>query len=370
MKITCLKNDLLNGINIVSKAVASKTTMSILECILIEAYNDRIRFTGNDTELGIETIIEGTVIESGQIALEARLFSDIIKKTPDSEVTIETEENGKTTIDCEMVHFSIPGRKGDDFSRLPEIEKENKVNVSQFDFNEAVRQTIFSISNNENNKLMTGELIQFEGNTMTLSSLDGHRISIRKVELAESYDKMEVIVPGKTLSEVSKILSGDAKDMVTIYISDKHIMFEFDETRVVSRVLDGKFYNISQMISTDYETKLTVNKMDFLRCLDRSTLFVKESDRKPIMLQIEGDCIDLSVTSDFGSMEDKVMAQKEGKNLVIGLNPRFMVDALRAIDDENIDIYFINSIAPCIIRNEAETYLYLFLPININRSVY
>ena len=331
MKITCSKNQFLYGVNTVSKAVSNKTTMDILQCILIEAYDDCIKLTANDTELGIETVIEGTIIEPGKIALEAKIFSEIIKKIPDNDVCIETDESGKTNIECEQIQCSIMGRKGDDFSHLPEIEKENKITLSQFDLKEVIRQTIFSVSDNENNKLMTGELLSIENNKMTVTS-------------------------------------GEAKDTINLYLTDKHILFEFGETKVVSRLLEGKFYNIGQMLSNDYETKLTINKMELLRCLDRSTLFVKESDKKPIILKIENEQMNLMISSQIGSMKDQIAISKEGKDLVIGFNPKFLVDALRVIDEEEVTIYLINSIAPCIIRDEKSSYLYLILPINVSNS--
>ncbi|MDO5147232.1 MAG: DNA polymerase III subunit beta [Eubacteriales bacterium] len=368
MKIICSKHQFLQGVNIVSKAVSTKTTMDILSCILIEAYDGHIKLTANDTELGIETEIEGDIIVPGKIALEAKLFSEIIKKIPENDVILETEENGNTSIRCEQIHCNIMGRTGDDFSKLPVIEKENKITISQYDLKEVIRQTIFSVSDNENNKLMTGELLQIEKNQLIVTSLDGHRISVRKIELNETYPQMEVIVPGKTLLEISKILSGEAKDFVNMYLTEKHILFEFESTVVVSRLLEGKFYNINQMLSTDYETKLTINKMELLRCLDRSTLFVKESDKKPIILKIENEKMDLMISSEIGSMEDKISIEKEGKDLLIGFNPKFLVDALRVIDEEEVDIYMINAIAPCIIRDENASYLYLILPINVSNS--
>ena len=368
MKIICSKSQFLRGVNIVSKAVSNKTTMEILECILIEAFDNCIKLTANDTELGIETTIEGEILVPGKIALEAKLFSEIIKKIPDSEVILETEPNGNTSIRCEQIQCNIMGKQGDDFSHLPEITKENKITISQYDLKEIIRQTIFSVSDNENNKLMTGELLSIDNNQLTITSLDGHRISVRTIELTESYPKTEVIIPGKTLSEISKILPGEAKDFVNLYLTDKHILFEFDETLVVSRLLEGKFYNIGQMLSNDYETKITVNKMELLRCLDRSTLFVKESDKKPIILKIENNKMDLMISSQIGSMQDQIALKKEGKDLMIGFNPKFLVDALRVIDEEEVTIYMINSIAPCIIREEKASYLYLILPINVNNS--
>ena len=370
MKILCAKTQLMAGVNTVSKAVSYKTTMDILQCILIEAYDGKIRLTANDTELGIETVIDGQILEQGQIALEAKIFSEIIKKSPDSEIFIETETNGKTNIECEQIHCSIMGKAGDDFTHLPEISRENMLSISQFDLKETINQTIFSISDNENNKLMTGELLKVTGDTFSLTSLDGHRISVRRVTLSESYPDMEVIVPGKSLSEVSKILTGDAEEQVSLSITDKHIMFSFDRTRVVTRLLKGKFYNIDQMLSTDYETRITVNRMDFLRCLDRSSLFTRESDKKPIILKMENDRMEIMISSQIGSMQEQLAITKEGKDLVIGFNPRFLSDALRSIDEEEVSVYLINSIAPCTFRDEERRYLYLILPINVNNADY
>lgn len=368
MKITCPKNQFLYGVNTVSKAVSNKTTMEILQCILIEAFDDCIKLTANDTELGIETVIQGTILEPGKIALEAKIFSEIIKKIPDNDVYIETDEAGKTNIECEQIQCSIMGRKGDDFSHLPEIEKENKITLSQFDLKEVIRQTIFSIAANENNKLMTGELFEIKNNILKVVSLDGHRIAIRKIELKESYSDKKVVVPGKTLNEISKILSGEVEDLVQIFFTDNHIVFEFDDTIVVSRLIEGEYFRIDQMLSSDYETKVCINKREFLDCIDRATLFVKESDKKPIIINIEDESMQLSINSQIGSMKEDIDIEKEGKDIMIGFNPKFLIDALKVIDDEQISIFLVNPKAPCFIKDENESYIYLILPVNFNTA--
>ena len=214
MKLVFAKANLLKSVSIVMKAVPSKTTMPILECILIDASANEIKFTSNDMELGIETIVEGTIEERGIIALDAKIFSEIVRRLPDSYVTIETDENLATTITCEKAKFNIPGKSGEDFSYLPMIEKNDCIQISQFTLKEVIRQTIFSIAANENNKLMTGELFEIKNNTLKVVSLDGHRIAIRKIELNDTYEDKKVVVPGKTLNEISKILSGEVDDKV------------------------------------------------------------------------------------------------------------------------------------------------------------
>lgn len=365
MKISCPKQSLMNGINIVSKAVSTKSAMTNLQCILIESSLSEIKLIANDIELGIETIIEGNITEAGKIALDAKLLSDIIRKLPDSEVTIETNANNQANIRCERSKFNIPGTSGEDFNYLPEVEKNNFIRLSQFTLKEVVRQTIFSISDQENTKIMTGELFEVNGDMLKVVSLDGHRISIRKVQLKESFDGMKVIVPGKALNEISKILTGGPEDDIQIYVTDKHILFEFDNTKVVSRLLEGEFYKIDQMLSNEYETKFTINKKEFLNCIDRASLFIKESDKKPIIMNIENSNIYLKIDSTLGSMNEEIEIKKEGKDLMIGFNPKFLMDALRVIDDEEVDIYMVNAKSPCFIRNEDNSYIYLILPVSI-----
>lgn len=364
MKIVCSKSSLLNGVQTVSKAVPNKTTMSILECILVDTRTGEIKLTANDMELGIETVIDGEIIEKGIIALDAKIFLEIVRKLPDNDITIETDDAFKTTITCEKAKFNIIGKSGEDFSFLPEIEKNDCVMLSQFTLKEVIRQTIFAISDNDNNKLMTGELFEINGNELKVASLDGHRISIRKIELREDYPSKRVVVPGKTLNEVSKILPGGADDHVTISFTSNHIVFDFENTTVVSRLIEGEYFRVDQMLSNDYETKVKINKKEFLNCIDRATLLVKEGDKKPIIISITDEKMELKINSTIGSMNEDIDIEKQGKDIMIGFNPKFLIDALRVIEDEEVELYMVNPKAPCFIKNAVESYIYLILPVN------
>ena len=368
MKIICSKSNLLKSVNISLKAVPSKTTMPILECILIDASTNQIKFTTNDMELGIETIVDGTISEKGMIALDAKIFYEIIRRLPDNDVTIHTDNNYVATITCEKAKFTIPGRSGEDFAYLPVIERDESLTLSQFTLKEMIRQTLFSIAVNENNRLMTGELFEIKDNCLKIVSLDGHRISIRKMPLKREYSDKKIVVPGKTLSEISRILSGEVDDQVSIYFTNNHILFDFDQTMVVSRLIDGEYFRIDQMLSSDYDTKLTVNKKEFLDCIDRATLLVREGDKKPIVIDIRDNKMELKIDSSMGSMNEEIDIMKEGKDILIGFNPKFLIDALKVIDDENINMYLMNPKAPCFIRDDDESYTYLILPVNISQN--
>lgn len=368
MKLICSKSNLLHGVNIVSKAVPTRTTMAILECILIDASANEIKLTANDMELGIETKIEGEIAERGVIALDAKIFSEIVRKLPDSDVVIETDASFKTTITCEKAKFNIVGKSGDDFSYIPYIERNESINMSQFTLKEVIRQTIFSIADNDNNKLMTGELFEIEENHLKVVSLDGHRISIRNIELKNSYDHKKVVVPGKTLQEVSKILPGSAEEEVNMFLTDNHIVFEFDNTTVVSRLIEGEYFKIEQMLSSDYETKIKINKRELLDCIDRATLLVKEGDKKPIIMNVTDGNMELKINSFIGSMNEDIDIVKEGKDILIGFNPKFFIDALRVIDEEEVSLYMVNPKAPCFIKDEEGKFIYLILPVNFNAA--
>ena len=368
MKLICSKSNLLHGVNIVSKAVPTRTTMAILECILIDAAANEIKLTANDMELGIETKIEGEIAERGIIALDAKIFSEIVRKLPDSDVVIETDSNFKTTITCEKSKFNIVGKSGDDFSYIPFIERNECISISQFTLKEVIRQTIFSIADNDNNKLMTGELFEIEENQLKVVSLDGHRISIRNIELKNNYDHKKVVVPGKTLQEVSKILPGSAEEEVNIFLSENHIVFEFDDTTVVSRLIEGEYFKIEQMLSSDYDTKVKINKRELLDCIDRATLLVKEGDKKPIIMNITDGNMELKINSFIGSMNEDIDITKEGKDILIGFNPKFFIDALRVIDEEEVSLYMVNPKAPCFIKDDEGKFIYLILPVNFNAA--
>ncbi len=373
MKLQFKKTDLINAINIVSKAVPSKTTTSIQECILVDASNGKIELVGNDSEFGIQTVSTGSILEPGKVALEAKVFSEIIRRLPESEnmeVLIETDERNNTIITCENSVFKIIGRDGNEFTALPRIDKSQSVSISQFTLKQVISQTIFSIAANDSNKKMTGELFEVNADTFTVTSLDGHRISIRRVKLNQSYPDAKAIVPGKALNELSKVLSGGMYDEVIIYFSANHIMFEFNDTLVVTRLIDGEYFHVAQMLSEDYETKIVVNRKKFMECLDRSTIFVKENDKQPMVMRIEENVLGLKVKTDIGAMDAEIAIRKTGNDLMIGFNPRFLLDAMRTIEEDEVTIYMSIPRSPCFIRDDQKTYTYMILPVNFNADAY
>ena len=254
------------------------------------------------------------------------------------------------------------------FSYIPYVERNESIVLSQLPLKRLSDRQFSQFADNDNNKLMTGELFEIEENKLRVVSLDGHRISIRYIEMKNHYDSKKVVVPGKTLQEISKIIPGSADEDVVIYITNNHIVFEFENTTVVSRLIEGEYFKIDQMLSSDYDTKVRINKRELLDCIDRATLLVKEGDKKPIIMNITDGNMELRINSFIGSMNEDIDIDKDGKDIMIGFNPKFFIDALRVIDEEEVNLYMVNPKAPCFIKDDEGKFIYLILPVNFNTA--
>ena len=364
MKITCSKNSLVNGVNIVSKAVPSKTTMSILQCILITAEKGDIKLTANDGDLGIETIIEGNILEEGNVALDAKFFSEIVRKLPDNEVTIDVKSNFVTKISCEKSEINLSGKDGEEFTKLPVISRTNSILLTDYTLRETIRKTIFCISENNSNHMMSSELFEIKDDVLKVVALDGYRIAYRKVELKNSYPENKMIIPGKTLNEISRILTGDNNKDVIIYFEKNNVLFEIENTKVVSRLVEGQYFNYEQMLNHDYETKIHINKKNIYEGIERGTLMLREGESKPIVFDVKDGNLNLSIKTLYGEMKEDIEVEKSGKDIAIAFRPKFYLDVLKVLDEEEIDLYMINPKSPCVIRDNDDSYIYFILPVN------
>ena len=368
MKISCLKSELLSGLTTALRAVPSKTNYTILESFLLYAYEDDITITASDNEMIIETGIPGVIEEEGMIAVDARLFGEIIRKLPENNVTVISDSNYRVLIKCEDIEMVLNGRDPDEFPRSPIIKRDEVVCISQFTLKEIVRQTIFSISGNDSSSIMRGELFEIKENILKVISLDSHRISIRYAKLSENYGFIKRIIPGKCLLEVSRIISGSIEDKVEIVFDSNFVQFSFDETVVLSRLIEGEFIDVENMISMDYETEVRINRNLLMNCIERAMTLVRDGEKKPVVLDIRNDIMDIDLRSSLGELNEQIfLERKEGKDQLLGFNPKYILDVLRVIDDEVIDMYFLHTNAPCFIRNKEGEYIYIILPININR---
>ena len=366
MNLKFQKAQLVNALSIVMKAVSTKTSSVILESILISASDNRVVLDATDTELSIQTEVAAVIVKAGGVVLNAKLFSEIVRKFDSTESLIELDVDNdfKTTIRCEQAVFNIMGIDPVEFIPMPKIDRDAFISLSQFSLKEVIRQTEFSTAISDINRMMGGELIDIKNNVAKFVTLDGHRMSIRNIELMGEYEDQKCVVPIKSLQEVMRIIDSDTQKNVNIYFSKDHILFEFDRTLVLSRILDGEFFRIESMLSNDYDTKVNVSRLKLQSAIEQSMILIRENEHKPMILDIENGMLKLSVNSSLGFMDAKVNIEKSGSDLKIAFNPKFLVDALKVIDDDFVNIYFTNAKSPCFIRDDKNTYTYLILPVN------
>ena len=366
MNLKFQKAQLVNALSIVMKAVSTKTSSVILESILISASDNRVVLDATDTELSIQTEVNAVIVKAGGVVLNAKLFSEIVRKFDGTESLIELDVDNdfKTTIRCEQAVFNIMGIDPVEFIPMPKIDRDAFISLSQFSLKEVIRQTEFSTAISDINRMMGGELIDVKNNVAKFVTLDGHRMSIRNIELMGEYEDQKCVVPIKSLQEVMRIIDSDTQKNVNIYFSKDHILFEFDKTLVLSRILDGEFFRIESMLSNDYDTKVNVSRLKLRSAIEQSMILIRENEHKPMILDIENGMLKLSVNSSLGFMDAKVNIEKSGSDLKIAFNPKFLVDALKVIDDDFVNIYFTNAKSPCFIRDDKNTYTYLILPVN------
>lgn len=367
MKVICSKENLMEGINIVQKAVSTKTTLPILEGILIEA-TDKFKLTGNDLEIGIECYVEADVREQGSIVLNSRMFGDIVRRLPDSEVLIEVKENKLVVIECENSHFEIKGIPSAGYPALPEIEKNNAFSISQKIVREMIKQTIFAVGMDENRLILTGSLVECKNDELTFVSIDGFRLALRRHAVNNEKTNFNVVVPGKTLNEIVKILQPVDENM-TIYNSNNQILFDIGKCKVVSRLLDGEYLNYNSIIPQEHETKIRVTTKEMLSSIERASLITIEEKKYPVKFKICDDKLTISSSTDIGNAREEIQVDMTGNKIEIGFNPRYFIDALKVIEEDIVDIYFTSSVGPCTMRPvEGNSYAYMILPVRIKND--
>ena len=369
MKIICEKEKLLKGINSVINGVASKTTMPVLEGILIQTNDKEVKLTTYDLEIGIEYIIECDVAEQGNTVVNAIMFSEIIRKLPDTDITITVNDNNLLVIECEGSLYKLATMNPDEFPELPKINVDNSIEIEQNLLKNMIRKTIFAVSNEENRPIFTGCLFEVKDNKLNVVAVDGYRLAIKSNLLNSKSNDFSVVIPGKTLNEINKIIL-DSFDSIKIGVSKNQALFEMENCKIVTRLLDGEFLNYSNAVPQNWETRIRVNKNNIQNCFERIILIsassIEKEKKYPVKISIEIGKVTISCTNQTGDAKEEIYVTTEGKNLEAGFNPRYFLDALKVIDDEEVYIDFGTNISPCIIRPiEGDEYTYMILPIRM-----
>ncbi|HHV46462.1 MAG TPA: DNA polymerase III subunit beta [Tissierellia bacterium] len=361
MKIQVSQKTLSNHIGIVQKGIPSRTTLQILDGILMEAYGDKLKLISTDMEIGIETYLDCHVIEEGSTVINARIFGDIVRKLPDSTIHIELSDNN-INIKCEDSEFNIMGYNPNEYPELPYISNEISFSIPKNLFRSAIRQTVFATAQDETRPIYTGVLLEIMDGMASFVALDGYRLSFRSIPVSSS-ENIKIVIPGRVLNELNKILGDEEEDM-TIYIAPKNVMFNLGDTVVSSRLIEGQFLNYREMIRQEHKTSVKVDRKSFQDSLERASLLAKDEKANLVRLNIVDNQVFIKSNNEIGNVNERISSNKSGDDINIAFNSKYLLDGIKVIDSEMIELLFMGSLNPCIIRPIDDIdYTYLVLPV-------
>ncbi len=363
MKIIVLKQNLMEAINIVQRAVMTKATLPILEGIYIEA-DEKVKLIGNCFDLGIECCVDADIQRKGSIVIEARIFGEIVRRLPDAPVYIEVLDGFKVRIECLNSYFEIRGMDGESYPMPPEYESKISLSLPQSQLRELIRQTIFAVGTDENRKIMTGVLVEARQGELKMAALDGFRMAVCSSLIKEDVN-FKVVIPGRNMQEILRVLE-TSEENVTISLAGSLTSFALENCRIVSKVLEGEFMNYQSYIPTQFETVINVNTRELEESMERASLITSDDKRYPVRINLDDDKMVISSTTERGMSKEEINIENSGNAMQIGFNPRFFLDALKVINDEKIKVSFTSPVGPCIITPvEHERFLFLILPVRL-----
>lgn len=371
MKITINQRDLIKAINIAQKAISNRTTMQILSGILFEAIGDKIILKSTDFDLAIETKVLCQVDEEGSLVINSNLFGNIVRKLPDAPVNIQTEGNN-IEIRCENLNYKLTGMDRSEYPQLPEIKSEESIDISSKDMNKIINHTLFSASVDDTRPVFMGVLFEIKNDKLVCVSLDGYRLSRVRIGLkeGENVDDFSVIIPSRTLNELTKIVGED--ENIRISTIPGHILFEFGDTKFYSRLLEGKFVDYDQILNEESSSYVTINRSDLVHALDRISILASDDKARLVKLSISNNNIELKSNTEIGDGYEKVACVQNGEDLKIAFNNRYLLDGIRSVQTENILVKYKGSVNPCTIHpvDSDFDYVHLVLPVKLKSEVF
>lgn len=368
MKFSCEKALLTAAVSTTSRAVAAKSSIPAMEGILIEA-DTRLRLTGYNLETGIQATVPAEIKEPGSLVLSARLFGEIIRKMPD-DVVVFTAKDYMVNIKCGMSEFNILGTDPEEFPELPSVEQQNAVILEQSVLRSMISQTLFAVSDNESRPIHTGSLFEVEDGQLTVVSVDGYRLALRreKLENIGNDESFSFVVPGSALSEVERICSGEGP--VTVSQGARHIMFQAGQTVLVCRRLEGEFLPYRNAIPRNNKIHVECDAKALLSSIDRVSLIISEKLKSPLRCVFGDGMVSITTKTGIGDAADQCPITGDGQGLEIGFNNKYLMDALKAAPADRLRLEFTSGVAPCVIlpAEGEETFVYMVLPVRLKAN--
>lgn len=365
MKFTCEKNQLVSAISVASRTVAQKSAISGLEGILVRA-GVKVMLTGYNLETGITVSVDADIQETGACVMPARLFFDIVRKLPDDTVSIQVDESFKVSIKGGISSFTITALSADDYPELPDVDSEKGIRVPQNELKAMISGTIFAVSENQARPIHTGVLFEVDNDSITSVAVDGYRLALRRYLPEESLERtLKFVAPAAALKEVEKIL-GDTDDPATFYPGSKHILFTIGDATLVCRILEGEFLDWRRVLPQNNPVKLVGNVSRLTDSIERVGLVISEKLKSPVRCKFGDNAAELRTISTIGEAYDVCPIAGDGKDLEIGFNCKYLLDALRAVPDSECTLEMINGLSPIVLNpTEGNQYSYMVLPVRL-----
>ena len=364
MKISCLRSDLVTALSNVSRAVSTKAAIPALEGVLIKAYGSSLNVSGYNLEIGITTDIEATVNQEGEIVLSARLLLDIVRRLPEEIVKIETDDRMVTYINCGNVDYQIVGMPSVEYPDLPSFQQTDSIKVNAKVLREMIRQTVYAVSDNNSKPIYMGSLFEVSDGMLRIVAIDGFRMAIRS-ENVDSESNTTFIVPGKTQLEVLKLLTEDEED-AEIIVGQRHITFKINSYRVISRLIEGTFLDYRTTSPAGNKTELVINTRQMIDSVERMSLLNSERIQSPVRCKFNENDVRLSCASAVGRANDVISVPVIGETVEIGFNNRYMLEALKNTDTDEVRMILNGPVAPIVIKPvKGDQFLSIVVPVRL-----
>ena len=364
MKFSCFRTDIVNAISNVSRAVSSKASIPALEGVLIKGYGEKLNISGYDLEIGMTTDIDATIQEEGEFVIKAKLILDIVRKMPEEIITVETDDKMVVNVKSGSADFNIIGMSSVEYPDLPTFEQTDGITLQSKILRDMIRQTVYAVSDNTSKPIYTGSLFEIENGIFRIVAIDGYRMAVRS-ENVDSRSKNSFVVPGKTQLEVLKLLTDDDEN-VDIIIGQRHIAFQINSYRVISRLIEGTFIDYKTTIPNDTKTELIISTRSLIDSVERMALLNNDRIQSPVRCRFADDEIKLSCASAVGRANDEISVQIIGEDVEIGFNNRYMLEALKNTDTDEIRMILNGPIAPIIIKPvKGDSFLSIVVPMRL-----